>query len=527
MPARRRAPAAMVAAGILLSRVAGLLRTRALTHFLGTSPAADAFAAALRIPNILQNLFGEGVLSASFIPAYAGLLARGDREEANRLAGAIAGLLAFAISGLVLVGVAATPLLIALIAPGFEGAQRDLAITLVRILFPATGLLVISAWCLGILNSHRRFFLSYAAPVIWNAAIIAAVVMAGRSLPERVAVWAAWGAVAGSALQIMVQLPTVMALAGRIRLRLDTKPAAVRGVIRTFVPALVGRGAGQISAYADTLVATLLPTGAVSSLMYAQTIYMLPVSLFGMSISAAELPAMSGALGAEGEVAEQLRARLRRGLRQVAFLVIPSAVMFATLGQVAASGLYQGGRFGAGESRLVWAILAGSSVGLLATTMARLYTSAFYALRDTTTPLRFGLVRIGLGIVLGVPAALWLPGALGIAPLWGAAGLTAASGIAGWLEFALLRRALGRRIGPTGIAPGYVALLYGVAAVAAGAGWLALLPLGALHPVPRAALVLGTFGVTYLLITIALGVPEARAFGGRLSGRVGRGRRAT
>ena len=517
----------MVAAGILLSRVAGLLRTRALTHFLGTSPAADAFAAALRIPNILQNLFGEGVLSASFIPAYAGLLARDDRAEASRLAGAIAGLLGFTISLLVLAGVVATPLLIALIAPGFEGAQRDLAITLVRILFPATGLLVISAWCLGILNSHHRFFLSYAAPVIWNAAIIAAVVAAGGRAPERVAIWAAWGAVAGSALQILVQLPTVLALAGRIRLRLDASSAAVRGVIRTFVPAIVGRGAGQIGAYTDTLIATLLPTGAVSSLMYAQTLYMLPVSLFGMSISAAELPAMAGTVGTDSEVAEQLRVRLRRGLRQVAYLVVPSAVMFAALGHVAASGLYQGGRFGAAESRFVWAILAGSSVGLLATTMARLYTSAFYALRDTRTPVRFGLVRIGLGIVLGVTAALWLPGALGIPGRWGVAGLTAASGIAGWLEFGLLRRALARRIGPTGIAPGYVALLYGAAAVAAGAGWLALVPFGDLHPVVRAMLVLGTFAAAYLFITIALGVPEARAFGGRLAGRLGRGRRAT
>ena len=517
----------MVAAGIFLSRIAGLLRTRALTHFLGTSPAADAFAAALRIPNILQNLFGEGVLSASFIPAYAALLARGDRAEANRLAGAVAGILALVVSVLVLLGVAATPFLIDLIAPGFQGAQRELTITLVRIVFPSTGLLVISAWCLGILNSHRRFFLSYAAPVIWNVAIIAAVIAAGRAVPERVAVWAAWGAVAGAALQILVQLPTVLALGGRIRLALDTRSPAVRGVARTFGPAVVGRGAAQISAYADTLIASLLPTGAVSSVMYAQTIYMLPVSLFGMSISAAALPAMAGAVGADEEIAAALRAELARGLRQVAFLVIPAAVMFAALGHVAASGLYQSGRFGAEESRYVWAILAGSSIGLLATTMARLYNSAFYALRDTRTPLRFGLVRIGLGIALGIVAALWLPRVLGIAPRWGAAGLTAASGVAGWVEFALLRRALGRRIGTVGVAPGYVALLYGTAAVGAAAGWAILLPLTSLHPVLRAGAVLGTFAATYLLITIALGVPEARAFGGRLASRIGRGRDAT
>jgi len=183
----------MVAAGILLSRIVGLVRQRVLAHFLATSDAADAFAAAFRIPNFLQNLFGEGALSASFIPVYASLLAREDREEAGRVAGAIGSVLALAMAVLVLVGVLATPLLIDAIAPGFEGEKRLLAIRLVRILFPGAALLVLSAWCLGVLNSHRKFFLSYAAPVIWNVAIIAALVAAGSRVGQyQLAVVAAW-----------------------------------------------------------------------------------------------------------------------------------------------------------------------------------------------------------------------------------------------------------------------------------------------------------------------------------------------
>src|SRR5690349_9897989 len=161
----------LVATGIFLSRIAGLVRERAIAHFLGNSFAADALRGALRIPNILQNLFGEGVLSASFIPVYAKLVAQGEEEESGRVAGAVFSLLALVTSVLVLSGVLATPYLIDAIAPGFKGETRLLTIQLVRILFPGVGLLVLSAWCLGILNSHRRFFLSYASPVVWNIAM--------------------------------------------------------------------------------------------------------------------------------------------------------------------------------------------------------------------------------------------------------------------------------------------------------------------------------------------------------------------
>ena len=164
--------AALVATGILLSRIAGLIRDRIFAHYFGNSDAADAFKAAFRIPNLLQNLFGEGVLSASFIPVYAALLAKGERDEADRMAAAIFSLLSLLISILVLIGVLATPLLIDVIAPGFKGAKHELTVSLVRILFPGAGFLALSAWCLGVLNSHRRFFISYTAPVAWNLVMI-------------------------------------------------------------------------------------------------------------------------------------------------------------------------------------------------------------------------------------------------------------------------------------------------------------------------------------------------------------------
>jgi putative peptidoglycan lipid II flippase len=209
----------LVGAGILLSRIVGVIRQRVFAYYFGTSAAADAFNAAFRIPNFLQNIFGEGALSASFIPVYAGLLARESKEEADRVASAILTLLALVTSVIVLIGVLTTPYLINAIAPGFQGETRELTIRLVKILFPGAGLLVLSAWCLGVLNSHRRFFLSYTAPVIWNFAIIATLVWFGgrglqveaNSLPAfqfGLAEWVAWGSVVGSALQFGVQLPT-------------------------------------------------------------------------------------------------------------------------------------------------------------------------------------------------------------------------------------------------------------------------------------------------------------------------------
>ncbi|HEU5169741.1 MAG TPA: murein biosynthesis integral membrane protein MurJ [Gemmatimonadales bacterium] len=517
--ARPARPAALVAAGILLSRIVGLVRTRVLAHYLATSDAADAFAAAFRIPNFLQNLFGEGSLSASFIPVYAGLLARGDRKEADRVAGAVGAVLALLVSVLVLTGVLLAPILVDLLTPGFENEKRELAIRLVRILYPGAGLLVLSAWCLGILNSHGRFFLSYAAPVIWNAAIIIALVGArdGTSM-FRLAEIAAWGSVVGSGLQFAVQLPAVMLVAGRLRPRLAAASAHVRDVARNFVPALVARGVVQVSAYVDALLASLLPTGALAALAYAQILYTLPVSLFGMSVSAAELPAMSGATGDLAAIAAQLRRRLDGGLREIAFHVVPSAVAFAALGQVLTAAVFQSGQFTRDDSYYVWGILAGSAVGLLASTMGRLYASAFYALRDTRTPLRFAVFRVGLTVVLGYVAALPLPPALGIAQRWGAAGLTLSAGIAGWIEYHLLKRTLEARIGPTGFDRGYGLRIWCAALAAAAAGGAAAVLLPFRHPVSLAAVVVLIYGAVYYGVGAVLGVEQARRVVRRLGG---------
>ena len=509
---------ALVALGIFFSRLTGFVRQRVFAHYFGLqSDAADAFVAAFRIPNVLQNLFGEGALSASFIPVYAGLTARGDRLEATRVAGAIAALLSLITVTLVALGVVATPVLVALIAPGFRAEKRELTIALVRILFPSAGLLVLSAWCLGILNSHRRFLLSYVAPVIWNVAMIATLAWwGGRSSLPRLAVLLAWGAVAGSALQLIVQLPAAVTLVPDLRFRLEFSDH-VRTILRNFVPAFISRGVVQISAYIDQLLASLLPTGAVTGLANAQLLYTLPVSLFGLSVSAAALPAMSGDVGSEQ--AHRLRDRVNSGLRQIAFFVVPSAVAFLALGDVIAAGLFQTGRFRYEDAIYVWAILAGSSIGLLATTFARLYSSTYYALRDPRTPLRYALIHVAVATALGYVAAIVMPRAVGFAPRWGTVGLTTAASVAGWLELILLRRSLNRRIGETGLPFGISVRLWSAAAVAAAVGWGLKTSVPVDHPVIRAGLILVAFGITFFLVALVLKVPEARRMLARVFGR--------
>jgi putative peptidoglycan lipid II flippase len=511
-PTRRFGGALAVGTGIFFSRIAGLVRERVLAHYLGLSVAADAFRAALKVPNFLQNLFGEGVLSASLIPVYARLRAEGREEDASRVARTVGTLLALVASLLALTGVLAARPLVEVLLPGFSGDRRELTITLVRVLFPSMSLLVMSAWCLGVLNSHRRFFLSYVSPVLWNAALIAAAILAGQKRDDDIALWVAWGAVIGSGAQLGLQLPTTIALLRSVRPALALRDSGVRSTLRAFGPVLLGRGSVQISAFIDQILASFLGRGMFAAIAAAQTLYLLPVSLFGMAVSAAELPEMSSAIGDDSTRAEHLKTRLRSGLRRVVFLVVPSAIAFAMIGGSIVALLFQTGRFTKDDTDVVWVILAGSAIGLVPATQGRLLGSAFYALHDTKRPLYAALVRVTTSALLGYLFTLPLRDHFGYSAVWGAFALTTSSAVAGWIEFALLYRWLAKRIGGV---PLPVRLLFGSLAVSALAGALGF---AAGYYVHRFAAI-PVFGAAYLGIMAAARVPEMNAITRRLRRR--------
>lgn len=501
-----------VALGILLTRISGLIRERVMSHYFGNSAVIGVFRAAFKIPNLLNNLFGEGVLSAAFVTVYARLRALGKENEAGHLAAAVFSILACVCAVLVLVGVTLTPYLIDLIAPGFRGADRDLTIRLVRILFPASGFLVLGAWCLGVLNSHRKFLLSYSAPIAMNASMIAVLILFARYQSEQQAiVYLAWACVVGSILTFLVQLPSVLQLLPAFRPVIDLVSSNVRTVIRNFVPVFISRGVVQVSSYIDLIIATFLGAQAVSALGYGQILAVLPVSLFSMSISAAELPELSSAVGERQQIAAQLRQRLASGLRRIAFFVVPCAVAFLVIGDVLIAALLQTGRFDYGATVYVWSVLAGSAIGLLATSLGRLYSSVFYALHDTRTPLRFSLIRVALTTGLGLLFAFYVPGWLGIDPKWGVAGLTTSAGIAGWVEFSLLRWSLARRIGATPRMLGFSLLLWVVAFASSLPCYWIKITLGVRHPLPLAAVIIPLYVALYFAGTALLRVPEAKA----------------
>ena len=507
---RRPGAAWWVGAGIFLSRVSGLVRDGVLAYYLGSSRAFEIVAAGLRTPNILQNLLGEGTLSASFIPVYARMLEEGRDEEAGRLAGAILGLLATVAYGAALVGVLAAPVLAIVLFPEWDDASRELFARILRVLFPMTATLALSAWSLGVLNSHRRFFLSYVAPVVWNGAIVAALVVAGGSyLAGKTAVDAvvlafAWGALAGAGLQLAVQLPTVASLLRGFRLSLGRSVTGVREALRAFGPVVAARGVVNLSAWVDLFLAGLLVQGAVAHLSRAQMLYILPISLFGMAIAASELPELSRSTVLS---AESLAGPVRRALARARFFLLPSAAAYLVFGDALVAALLQRGDFGPEDATIVGFVLAAYALGLPASGASRTLSSAFYALSDTRTPAVIASVRVVVAIAIGAGLMFPLDG-YRVGPFGaGAVGLALGSAVAAWMEYVSLRVALSRRVGPHGPSPRGLGRLAGacvlatLAAVGARAGFTAadtaplLLGLGTA----------GVFGFVYLATAAALG----------------------
>ncbi len=533
-----------VAAGIALSRLSGLLRESLLRSVLALGPAADAFAAALRIPNLLQNLLGEGSLSASFIPVYSRLLGEGRDDEAGRVAGAVAGLLAALAGGLVVVSILAARPLAVLLAPGFEGRRLDLTVDLLRITTGGLGLLVLSAWCLGVLNSHGRFFLPYVAPVLWNAAQVAVLAAAafGDWSPRGAAIALAWGLVAGGALQFGVQAVAVWRLAPDLRPSFGRGNAAVADVRRRFGPAVLGRGVLQLSGYLDLVLASLLVTGAVAGLLSAQMLYALPVALFATSVAVAELPEMSRLASASGLADRALAAR-----RRTAFFVAFCTVAYLVLGESIVGALFGWGAFDADDTRAVALVLAAYSLGLPAVASSRIFQNTLYAVGDTSGPARIAAARVGLAAVVGIAlmfpldrvaahggALLTLDGVGWFGPLnagirtgspdphLGAVGLALGSACAAWLELALLSRRCRRSVdgtsGPTAVMSRLAPATGAAVVVALGVRWAT----DGLPAIAAAPIGLAVAGCTYVLVASATGVDEADLVIGPLRRRLRR-----
>ena len=519
--------AGLVAAGIMVSRLFGLVRTWAFARYLGVGAANDAYTAAVRIPNFVRTLLGEGAISASFIPVYSAALERGDPKAARALAGALLGILLAAVSLLTLLGILLAPALVSIFAGGMSAETEALAVRLTRVMFPMTGLMVLSGWCLGIQNSHRRFFMSYASAALWSVAQIVllfgwggaggeagdrALLGLGERIHDttRLAWWLAWATLAGAVLQIAAQLPEVIALVRPMRITLDPNAPGVRAVLRNFIPVVVALSAVQISGFIDLRIASELPDGAISSMTFASQLYTLPVSLFGLSVAAASLPDFSRDSLLAREV---LIGRLRSGWVRILFYIIPCTVVFVLFGDLVITLLLQSGRFSASDTRVVHRILAAYAVGLIGFSSVKLLASAHYAFNDYRTPLRASVVAIVTSAVLAVSLALPLRHSL-----IGAAGIALGSALGSYVNLTVLAAGLRRKLGPlyTRAMWNGTARVVGATAAAAVAGWLVRGWLSTAFSLPErtrgyvvALGTLGTFGGIFIVVAYAAGSREA------------------
>jgi putative peptidoglycan lipid II flippase len=441
----RRRPALAVGSGIFLSRITGLARDVAVAGFLGTNLLADAYWAAIKIPNIIRNLLGEGTLSAAFVPVYSEML---DKDGASapqpaRLASSVLGIVLTAAVLLSALGVILAPWITNLVMLGAPEEPRRVTTELVRILFPMSGTLIVGAWFLGVLNSHGKFFLPFVAPTIWNLCQIAGLFAAYAAGSQMFAHALAWSALVGSLLQVGIQIPAARRLTGSLRPSLKWNWEPVRRVTRNTLPVISSQGIFQISTLVDISLATLVGTSAMSALGYSQRLMYLPISLFGISVAASSLPEMS-----RETTAEKLRPRLVNGFFQILFFVLPAAVFFLLFGDLIVRVVYQRGAFSETSTILVASVLGTYALGLVASSSLKLFASGFHALQDTRTPMVLAAVSVSVGVALAILFTLigraQLPdqyrpyAAIGIA-LGGAAGA--------WINILLLWSALGRRVG--------------------------------------------------------------------------------
>lgn len=500
--------AALVTAGILLSRVVGLLRQTVTAHYFGASSAADVIVAAFRVGNITQNMLGEGTLSASFIPVYAKLRGSGRGSEAVRFALSSLGLLLVAVTLLSVTGALTAPWLSRLIAAGFEQEKLESTTRIVRIVFPMTGMLVMSAWGLGVLNAHRRFFLPYAAPVIWSAAQIAGLALAGSWLHLRgqpLAEALAWSALAGAALQLLLLLPAARRLLGSLRPQFDTSDPGVREAARRLPATLAGRGVIQISGLVDNALVSFLGSGALAVFGYAQNIYLLPMSLLGTGEAAASLPEMARDT-AEADPERRsaaLRTRVGASLARLTALTVPATAALALLGREMITLLIQTGSFRREDTARVAPVLAAYGFALLGNASGRLFSTACFALGDTATPARYAVYRVVASTVIAL--ALMRP--------LGVLGVVTGAVIAAWVESAALGMKLRAMIGGLGLAQVRPARVTALAASSVGAAlaFRALVPAHFTETRLGSAVILAVFGAAFAIAAPALGFFSIRS----------------
>ena len=420
---------ARIASWTFLSRIAGFVRDILTAVYLGAGPVADAFFVALKLPNLFRRITAEGAFSAAFVPIYTETLEREGKRAAGRFAGSTLAWMLIILSLATAAMVWGMPWIIGIIAPGFadEPERLNTAIVLGRITFVYIVLISAVALLGGILNAHSRFSPFAAAPVLFNLSLIGALLFLSAHMPSSGHAMAAGVVIAG-----VVQLVMLGFFARRYRVAILPGPVRpdgkMRRLLRLMGPGVVGAGVMHINMLADMIIASMLSTGAISYLYYADRLNQLPLGVVGIAIGTALLPMLSRALSNDDQ--GQAQNLYNRALEVCLLLGLPAAAALLAMPEIIITTLFEHGVFAAGDSAATARVLSGYAVGIPAYVGVKVLTSASWARQDTATPVRVMTWGTLANVILSICFVLVI----------GVAGIALATGLTGWLQFWLLRR---------------------------------------------------------------------------------------
>lgn len=500
-----------IGAATLASRVLGFARDVVVALAFGAGPVTDAFFVAFRIPNMLRRLLAEGALSTAVVPVFAEYAVRRPRAEFLQMLRAVLAAALLALGLTTVLGIAAAPWILRVIAPGFaaDPGQAAMAVRLTRVMFPYLILIGLGALAMGALQVHGRFFAAALGPALLNLSMIAGVVWLARHVDPPI-LGLALGVLGGGVAQVAVQLPSLGRSGLLVSPSTEFDHPALGRVARLLVPAVFGLAAVQVTVLVNTLLASLLAPGSISFLYYADRVMELPLGVFGIALASASLPAMSrqAAAGDTGSLATTLNFTLRLAL----YVTVPATVGLIALRTPITRVLFERGQFGPADAVATAQALAGYALGLVAFAGSRIAAQAFYAVGAAGTAVRLGMISVGANVV----AAVALMGPLAHT------GLAVASSVSAWVNLTLLLVVARRRFGPLDHRTLLASLGRTLTASVPVAVWCAVAlqvwPAGGTGWVDAAwlALAVAVGAGTYWGATALLGMPERTALLGTL-----------
>ncbi|MBM4409167.1 MAG: murein biosynthesis integral membrane protein MurJ [Chloroflexi bacterium] len=510
----------IVTGAFLVSRALGWIRIVVIGTTFGASRELDAFFAAFRIPDLIFQLVAAGALGSALIPVLAGLFATGEPSRAWRVANTVTNLVTAALVLLAAIMAVFAPWIVPAITPGFDAPTTALAVELTRVMLLSPILLGLGAVATSILNAGDRFAAAAIAPVVYNLAIIGAALLLAPAMGVHAL---AIGVVAGSALHIAIQLPALRTIGYRYASSVDIRDPATREALLLLVPRAIGLGVSQITLLVSTALASGLAVGAVTAFNVAFTLLQIPIGVIGVPLAMVILPSMSREL-VRGEVEEYLRL-VTRAVRLLLFVMLPVTAIGIVVRLPAIAVLFDYGRFGDAAVALTADALLFFLLGLAAHALIAVLARAFYAGKDTVTPVIAAVIAVAINVGMG----LALVGPMGLGAL------SLAIAVGAWAECVFLLVVLRRRYPDLGLtAIGRAFIDAGAAAAIGGAGalaaFLALEGVTAGLPEKAAQLVLlavpSAVGLgAYLLLSVALRIPELPTIVGVMADllRAGRG----